>query len=308
MIRQLKKQMVSKLPISILNKLFHLIQQLRYLKISGKYNKTKKTFDVSEQEANQLSIADLRKLQKHYPYQAEYGYSPEILDRRGKERAEQLSGLIRDKCCTTYLELGCWDGMVSFHMLKKGKSAIGIDNRDIGFDQRAIEAGVDLRKMDASKLDFYDDSFDVVFSYDAFEHFSDPESVLREMTRVTKPGGYIYLEFGPLFMSPMGLHAYREITVPYCQHLFSEATIAAFLVEERLEALDFSHCNGWSLIQFRNLFAVYSTKLSKELYVETCNYEHLNLIEEYPSIMKNKTDYFEDLMCDSIKVLFRKKK
>ena len=156
-------------------------------------------------------------------------------------------------------------------------------------------------------LAFENDSFDVVFSYDSFEHFSDPASVLSEIYRVTKPGGCIYLEFGPLFLSPMGLHAYRQITVPYCQHLFSEQTLVDFLAEENLEPLDFTHCNGWSLVQFRNLFDSYSNKLTKEIYLETANYDHLKLIENYAPIMKSKTDYFENLIADSIKVLFRKK-
>lgn len=91
--------------------------------------------------------------------------------------------------------MGCWDGMVCHHLNISGKKASGIDRSNIGFDARAMNGGVDLRQMDASDLKFEDNCFDVVYSYDAFEHFSNPADVLSEMYRVTKQGGYIYLEF-----------------------------------------------------------------------------------------------------------------
>lgn len=304
MIRQLKKQIVSLLPNSILNQLFSLAKQIRFAKISGQYRATQKIFNASKPDSRQLPIDDLRKLQKQYSYPPEYGYSAEILDQRGSTRAAQLIAMTSTS--NSFLELGCWDGMVTYHLQKSGKTACGIDNRDIGFDHRALNDGADLRMMDAAQLTFPDHTFDVVFSYDAFEHFSDPKAVLSEIYRVTKPGGYIYLEFGPLFMSPMGLHAYRQITVPYCQHLFSNKTLSDFLVEENLESLDFTHCNGWKLAQFRELFDSYAAKLSKEIYLETGNYDHLDLIEQYAPIIKNKTDRFEELICDAIKVLFKK--
>ena len=122
---------------------------MRFIRISGKYKAAKKAFESSESDANPLSIFDLRKLQQQYPYHPEYGYAPETLDKRGKDRADQLTGLIRNK--STFLELGCWDGMVTFHLQKLEKTACGIDNRTIGFDPRAIEAGVNLTKMDAAK-------------------------------------------------------------------------------------------------------------------------------------------------------------
>jgi SAM-dependent methyltransferase len=281
-------------------------KKLNLFRVKTKYNRTKKLFESSLFDSNQLSINELRRLQKKYPFPPEYGYSSEILDMRGRERADQLISLIPSITCNKYLELGCWDGMVCYYLNKHGKKAYGVDNRGTGFDKRALEGGVDLRVMDASDLKFENDCFDVVFSYDSFEHFSDPAGVLSEIYRVLRPGGYIYLEFGPLFMSPMGLHAYRQITVPYSQHLFSEQTLINFLVEENLGTLDFNHVNRWSLIQFRNLFNSYSGKLEKEKYIENSNYNHLDLVRKYAPVFKSKTANFDELTCRSIEVLFRK--
>jgi SAM-dependent methyltransferase len=281
-------------------------KKFNFFRVKFKYNRSKKLFESSEPDYNQLSINELRQLQKQYPFPPEYGYSSEIVDIRGRERADQLIGLIPSTTCIKYLELGCWDGMVCYHLNQHGKNAYGVDNRGNGFDKRAVEEGVDLRVMDAANLKFRNDCFDVVFSYDSFEHFSDPAGVLSEIYRVSRVGGYIYLEFGPLFMSPMGLHAYRQISVPYSQFLFSEETLLNFTHEEYLDRIDFDHINRWSLNQFRNLFNSYSGKLEKVKYIENSNYNHLDLVRKYASIFKSKTANFDDLTCRSIEVLFRK--
>jgi 2-polyprenyl-3-methyl-5-hydroxy-6-metoxy-1,4-benzoquinol methylase len=51
-----------------------------------------------------------------------------------------------------------------------------------------------------------DSTYDVVISYDSFEHFEHPKAILEEMARITKPGGKILIKFGPTWMSPWGRH------------------------------------------------------------------------------------------------------
>jgi ubiquinone/menaquinone biosynthesis C-methylase UbiE len=245
-------------------------------------------------------------LQGKYAFPPAIGWDVASLDARGKARAAQLLRFQGASEANSFLELGCWDGMVSCHLAKHGKQATAIDRRDIGFDERASRQGVRLMKMNAAHLQFEDECFDYVFSYDSFEHVDSPEEVLSEATRVVKKGGYIYLDFGPLYYSPFGEHAYGSITVPYCQFLFPPTMINEFAEKKGLPLIDFKHVNGWSLESYRNLWAKYSSVLARVKYYEGLELSHMDLIRTYPSCFKSKSDYFENFIVCDIKVLFRK--
>ena len=205
--------------------------------------------------------------------------------------------------------------MVSCNLQKKGKITTAIDNRIDGFDNRAIDGGVKLLQMDAESLEFEKEMFDFVFSFDAFEHFNKPDLVLQEAVRVVKPGGFIYLSFGPLFFAPLGLHIYNTIGVPYCQFLFSKELLKEYFNSkgpslftfENNQIVSDTQLNGWSLEEYRNLWKKYSHILQRIKYDETQDLSSLNIIKEYPSCFKSKVNHFESLTVSFIEVLFRKK-
>ncbi|MEM7679163.1 MAG: class I SAM-dependent methyltransferase, partial [Myxococcota bacterium] len=172
---------------------------------------------------------ELPVLQSQYAPPPAYSYDPEAVVKRGRHRARTIDKLMAHARRPVHdvLELGCWDGMVSASLQGMTRRT-AIDLRKTGFDARASAAGVDLLEMDAAHLTFGDESFDFVFSYDTFEHFTDPEAVFHEASRVLRPGGLLYLVFGPLYLSPRGLHAYRTITVPYCHLLFAPEVLNQF--------------------------------------------------------------------------------
>ena len=124
-----------------------------------------------------------------------------------------------------------------------------------------------MLRMDAADLKFENECFDVVLSYDGFEHFDEPELVLQEAIRVVKQGGYIYLFFGPLFMSPMGLHIYNTISVPYCQFLFSKEMLKDFVKAKGLNPFAFERDQ---IVSVRETLKHYLNRLKKSKpYVET---------------------------------------
>jgi SAM-dependent methyltransferase len=52
-------------------------------------------------------------------------------------------------------------------------------------------ANVEVRVGDVHALDLADDEFDVVHAHQVLQHVSDPVAALREMARVTAPGGVV---------------------------------------------------------------------------------------------------------------------
>jgi ubiquinone/menaquinone biosynthesis C-methylase UbiE len=293
--RALPQSVVNALRFLLLN-LPRTIEKLR----------TQRIFAAAADAPSYLDISALETLQMKYPRPPEYGYDAHSHDVRGIERATQILRLPGAQEAHSFLELGCGDGMVSCYLCRKGKKATGIDSSDAVFDKRASREGVNLLRMDAADLRFEDESFDFVFSYDAFEHFSSPENVLREATRVVRKGGYIYLEFGPLYYSPYGEHAYHSITVPYCQILFQKNMINDFATKKGLDPIDFGHVNGWSLDSYRALWSKYSHTLKRVRYHEQLDLSHLSLIGTYPSCFKSKSNDFENFIITSISVLFQK--
>lgn len=299
--RRLKSIIKKTVPKFVLYKAWNVFSRLATIK-------ARKSFERAPETPVWLGQDILESLQNEYPFPPDYGYDPQSLEQRGKERANEILGLIRTKSekVNTFLELGCWDGMVSCCLQRMGKTTTAIDSRSEGFDERAVRGGVTLLQMDAVHLRFEDESFDFVFSYDAFEHFADPELVLQEAIRVVKREGYIYLVFGPLYMSPMGLHAYRSITVPYCQFLFPKELLKDFVNARGLMPVDFAQVNGCSLEEFRRLWNRYSYRLKTIGYYEIPDISHLDLIMKYPSCFKSKTKYFDNLMVSSIEILLKK--
>lgn len=296
------KSIIKKIvPEFVLYKLLTIFSTLKIIK-------TKKIFERAPEIPIWLGWDILESLQQKYPFPPEYGYDLQSLEQRGKERAGEILGLIHTKKekINSFLELGCWDGMVSCNLQRVGKMTTAIDNKSEGFDKRSVRKGVTLLQMNAAHLQFEDESFDFVFSYDVFEHFAEPELVLQEAARVVKRGGYIYLTFGPLYMSPMGLHGYRSIPVPYCQLLFQKELLKDFTNARGLRPIDFAQVNEWSLEDYRKLWKGYSHRLKRIRYHERLNIFHLDLIMKYPSCFRSKTKYFDNLIVSSIEVLFKK--
>lgn len=173
------------LPLCIVDALRSLLNVPRLIEKA----ETRRIFSTAADIPSYLDMEVLEDLQMRYPPSPEYGYDPRTLEKRGREKCAAILRLPGARQAKSFLELGCWDGMASCALLGKGKAVTAIDNRDTGFDERAARQGVLLRQMDATNLQFPDDSFDYIFSYDAFEHFAEPERVLQEAIRVVKAGG-----------------------------------------------------------------------------------------------------------------------
>lgn len=75
-----------------------------------------------------------------------------------------------------------------------------------------------LHEMDAGDMDFADDSFDTVVAMYVMTVVPEPEQVMRELCRVTKPGGEVLLVNH--FSQPDGMRGWVERRMaPFAEHL-----------------------------------------------------------------------------------------
>lgn len=103
-------------------------------------------------------------------------------------RDRKTMALLGDETAHAVLVVGCGDGREAGLIAR----SLGADVVGVGLDRRRFDraqaAPARLVEMDALRLAFADDSFDLVYSFHALEHIPDPAQALREMRRVAQPG------------------------------------------------------------------------------------------------------------------------
>jgi phosphatidylethanolamine/phosphatidyl-N-methylethanolamine N-methyltransferase len=126
--------------------------------------------------------------------------------------AERIGGRI--------IEVGVGTG-ISLPEYSRRNRIVGIDISEAMLEKardRVVELGLDhveaLEVMDAERLDFPDDSFDVVVAQYVVTAVPNPEAALNEFVRVLRPGGEI------IILSRVGAEAGPRRTV---EHLIAPA-------------------------------------------------------------------------------------
>jgi len=133
------------------------------------------------------------------------------------------------------LDAGCGGGGMPLSFAEEARQVVGIDLAprftDAGH-RIAAERGLgnlSFARADGQALPFPDAAFDMVLSHAVIEHVADAALYLRELARVLKPGGTMYLSTAP-YLSFAGAHLPR-LAVPVPLHLLlgRRASFAIFV-------------------------------------------------------------------------------
>ncbi len=121
-------------------------------------------------------------------------------------------------------------GKSTFYALNGARKVIGIDIEQ-GFIKQAKEfatlkdaENVEFFVVNAERMPFPDNSIDVCVMNDVFEHLAYPEVTLKEVARVLKPKGKLFVNSPPYF-HPYGAHLSDLIGIPYVHILFPEPVL-----------------------------------------------------------------------------------
>ncbi|GAA4697268.1 class I SAM-dependent methyltransferase [Phytohabitans rumicis] len=115
----------------------------------------------------------------------------------------QLSGYVglTDRAV---LDVGGGPGYFADAFRAAGATYFGVDP-DVGELSARGEPAKDMVRASGTALPFRTDAVDVCYSSNVLEHVAEPTEMLREMVRVTRPGGVLFVSFTP-WWSPWGGH------------------------------------------------------------------------------------------------------
>jgi SAM-dependent methyltransferase len=126
----------------------------------------------------------------------------------GKAKLESLFGPdiwdeVADK---VVLDFGCGSGVETLEVARQARYAIGLD---------IVEAYLEIARENQARagisnctfVSAYNSKVDVILTIDSFEHFDNPEQILRDMARLLKADGKVLVSFGPTWYHPLGHHS-----------------------------------------------------------------------------------------------------
>lgn len=171
-------------------------------------------------------------------------------------------------------DIGSGDGIIDLALAHRGspRRLIGFDLRCTSREHLAQEAarygvaeppaGLTFERSEIVGVPADDDAFDVVVTWSAFEHISDPVGVATEIRRILRPGGVLFLQLWPFYHSGRGSHLWDWFPETHHHLLEHEDDIV-----QRMLAADV-HEPGWTRYmadEFRRLNRITLEELHRSL-------------------------------------------
>jgi ubiquinone/menaquinone biosynthesis C-methylase UbiE len=135
-------------------------------------------------------------------------------------------------------DIGCGDGLIDLGLAHLARPAelVGYDIEDTDVDSLGawarrhgvdgeLPAGLHFQRCTPTHVPVPDATFDVVVSWSAFEHISEPVIMAREIRRILKPTGLAFVQIWPLYYSEHGSHRWPWFPGGFAQFLHEEGRI-----------------------------------------------------------------------------------
>lgn len=171
-----------------------------------------------------------------WPEESYTGAAAEVVDFLAEEGVDLRGRRVAD--------LGCGDGVMDLGVFRLadpaelvGLDVLPVDTATLLARARArgvatsLPDGLRFAVCGAERLPAEDHSFDVVFSWSAFEHILRPVQVLEEVHRVLRPDGTLMIQLWPFYHSKHGSHLWDWFPEGFAQLLWDP-----FEVERRVRA------------------------------------------------------------------------
>lgn len=130
-----------------------------------------------------------------------HGHTPPVIAAHAARTVDNSAGYLVDQLAPglRVLDVGCGPGSITLDLARRVApgEVVGVDaSAEVVKQARSAAAAAgDSRTRfdvaDAMCLPYPDRSFDIVHAHQVLQHVADPVGLLREMARVTRPGGVV---------------------------------------------------------------------------------------------------------------------
>lgn len=213
-------------------------------------------------------------------------------------------------------DVGCGEGSMALGLFRRARprrlAAYDVKEVDLGeLSRRSAAVGEDPRLPEG--LEFHcsgptsvpaeDDSFDIVYSWSAFEHIAEPVAVLQEVRRVLRPGGTFFLQLWPFYFSARGSHLWQWYEQEFHHLLAVERdTVAEVLADDR-QPRDWAE---YMTHEFERLNRITVSELQRALLAAGLDPVRVDLLTEPVMLTPALARYdWTDLAIGGIKLLAR---
>lgn len=133
-------------------------------------------------------------LEHHYGYPLTPGKKSTVLHRAiaGLLSCVTAKNVIPFRGCGKILDVGCGGGSYLHRLQQWGWHVWGLEPSEAGARQ-AQSLGLDVKRALLEDARFEDEFFDVIRLDNVLEHLPNPKTTLREIHRILKPDGLVYL-------------------------------------------------------------------------------------------------------------------
>ena len=159
------------------------------------------------------------------------------------------------------LEIGCGNGngtrLIRKYFNPARIDAIDLDERMIRIAQEQNDDhSIHFKVMDAAKLEYPDDSFDIIFDFGIIHHIPNWRDCILELARVSKSHAYLFLEELAIetFSGFPGALWRKLLAHPY-EAMFAFDELEKCLQESDFTIINKKHSNPLGLLKLLSLVA-----------------------------------------------------
>lgn len=210
----------------------------------------------------------------------------------------------------TFCEIGC-----GFGSFPRAAFEMGCDF-SCGLDIMPFKSWESLLADTNGRLEYsatdisvstHERKYEMVTSFSAFEHFKNPPLMLKAMSGLVEEGGFLYINFSPIYNAANGLHMARYIQVPWHHLIFSGRVLDQYYHDRGLsDGLRWNKewLNKWSSMDFMNMFANFTEMrlLSIQPFWDLSYYWFARI---FSNIMPPQVG-LEELMINGFRVVYKK--